>query len=153
MIGLELALQMSPYSQQVVINFFATKQIHLLNNIPCVYILGHMETTNIIAAFAALAQDTRLKAFRLLVSHEPEGLAAGEIARQLDVPHNTMSAHLAVLSRANLVISQRQSRSIIYRANLEQMREAIRFLAEDCCAGHPEVCEPLLETLSTCAPN
>lgn len=99
-----------------------------------------METLNIITTFSALAQETRLQAFRLLIKHEPKGLAAGEIARQLDVPHNTMSAHLAVLSRADLVISQRQGRSIIYRANLECVKEIIRFLAEDCCAGNPQDC-------------
>ena len=81
---------------------------------------GHMETNSVIASFSALAQETRLEAFRLLVRHEPEGLAAGEVARQLGVPHNTMSAHLAVLTRAGLAVSQRQSRSIIYRANLSQ---------------------------------
>ena len=99
-----------------------------------------METSNIITTFSALAQETRLQAFRLLIKHEPKGLAAGEIARQLDVPHNTMSAHLAALSRADLVISQRQGRSIIYRANLERVKKIIRFLAEDCCAGNPQDC-------------
>lgn len=103
-----------------------------------------METSNIITTFSALAQETRLQAFRLLIKHEPKGLAAGEIARQLDVPHNTMSAHLAVLSRADLVISQRQGRSIIYRANLECVKEIIRFLAEDCCVGNPQDCGIIL---------
>ncbi|MGB5877078.1 MAG: helix-turn-helix domain-containing protein, partial [Psychrobacter nivimaris] len=69
-----------------------------------------MEITNAIASFAALSQDTRLNAFKLLVSHEPEGLPAGEIARQLSVPHNTMSTHLSVLARAGWVVSQRHSR-------------------------------------------
>lgn len=112
----------------------------------------HMETTNLLASFAALSQETRLEAFRLLVRHEPEGLAAGEIARQLDVPHNTMSAHLSILVRAGLAVSQRQSRSIIYRANLDHMKETIQFLVRDCCAGHPEVCEPLLASLVGCSP-
>lgn len=102
------------------------------------------------ASFGALSQETRLEAFRLLVRHQPEGLPAGEIARQLGVPHNTMSAHLSVLTRAELVLSQRQSRSIIYRANLNHMRETIRFLVDDCCAGHPEVCEPLISSLVAC---
>lgn len=106
-----------------------------------------METKNALASFSALAQETRLEAFRLLVRHEPEGLAAGEIARQLDVPHNTMSAHLAVLTRAGLAISQRRSRSIIYRANLGNMKETIQFLIRDCCAGHPEVCESLVASV------
>lgn len=101
-----------------------------------------MDIKNITDSFGALSQETRLEAFRLLVRHEPEGLAAGEIARQLSVPHNTMSAHLAVLSRSGWVMSRRQSRSIIYRANLDHMQETLRFLVRDCCAGHPEVCEP-----------
>lgn len=102
-----------------------------------------MEIKNAIEIFAALSQETRLKTFRLLVQHEPDGLPAGEIARQLNVPHNTLSAHLSVLSQAGLVISQRQSRSIIYRVNLSHMRETIEFLARDCCGGHPDICEPL----------
>ena len=112
-----------------------------------------METSNIIESFSALAQETRLDVFRLLVRREPDGLPAGEIARQLSVPHATMSAHLAVLSRAGLVVSRRQGRSIIYRANLSHMQEAIRFLVRDCCAGHPEVCEPLAQSLLDCSPN
>jgi len=103
-----------------------------------------MDIKNAIERFAALSQETRLKAFRLLVQYEPDGLPAGEIARQLNVPHNTLSAHLSVLSQAGLVVSQRQSRSIIYRVNLSHMRETIEFLARDCCNGHPEVCEPLV---------
>ncbi|HSH47631.1 MAG TPA: metalloregulator ArsR/SmtB family transcription factor [Halomonas sp.] len=106
--------------------------------------------TEALAGFGALAQETRLEALRLLVRHEPQGLPAGEIARQLGVPHNTLSAHLSVLARAELVLSQRQSRSIIYRANLNRMREMIRFLVDDCCAGHPEACAPLISSLAAC---
>ena len=108
---------------------------------------GHMDNTAAIDIFSALAQSTRLDAFRLLVQHEPEGLAAGELSRLLNVPHNTLSAHLGVLSRAGLVVSQRQSRSIIYRASLDQMQATLAFLVRDCCAGHPELCAPLLEAL------
>lgn len=99
-----------------------------------------MDSYTAIDCFSALAQDTRLAAFRLLIRSEPEGLAAGEIARQLDVPHNTMSAHLAVLTRAGLVTSRRQSRSIIYRARLSRVQSMVDFLVRDCCAGRPEVC-------------
>lgn len=112
---------------------------------------GRMEVNNAVASFAALSQETRLEAFRLLVRHEPEGLAAGEIARQLSVPHNTMSAHLAVLQRAGWVSSRRQSRSIIYRANLAHMNDTVQFLVRDCCAGHPEVCNPFSTSSDTCA--
>jgi DNA-binding transcriptional ArsR family regulator len=109
-----------------------------------------MESEHIILALAALAQPTRLETFRLLVRHEPSGLPAGEIARELAVPHNTMSSHLNVLSRAGLVRSARRSRSIIYRADLARFREAMTFLLRDCCGGHPEVCAPLVDALSPC---
>ncbi len=112
-----------------------------------------MEIINAIASFAALSQDTRLQAFRLLVSHEPSGLPAGEIARELGVPHNTMSAHLSVLSRAGWVVSQRQSRHIIYRASLSHMEAVVQFLLQDCCAGHPELCASLVDQLSGCGVN
>ncbi|MBP5981156.1 MAG: helix-turn-helix transcriptional regulator [Halomonas sp.] len=110
-----------------------------------------MEIKNATASFSALSQETRLEAFRLLVRHEPVGLAAGEIARQLAVPHNTMSAHLSVLARAGWVNSHRQSRSIIYRANLGHMQQILNFLIRDCCAGHPEVCESLITAFTDCS--
>jgi ArsR family transcriptional regulator len=109
-----------------------------------------MESDNVILVLAALAQSTRLETFRLLVKHEPDGLAAGEIARELAVPHNTMSSHLNVLSRAGLVRSERRSRSIIYRADLRHFREVATFLLQDCCGGHPEVCAPLVDVLTPC---
>jgi ArsR family transcriptional regulator len=109
-----------------------------------------MEKVEAIAAFGALAQDTRLEVFRLLVRHEPTGMAAGEIARQLDVPQNTMSAHLSILARAGIVRSERQSRSIIYRADLDGLRALMLFLVNDCCAGSPELCAPLLAELTPC---
>ena len=109
-----------------------------------------METKLAISALSALAQETRLDTFRLLVRHEPEGVAAGEIARQLDVPQNTMSAHLGILARAGLVRSERHSRSIIYRANLDGLRALTLFLVKDCCAGSPELCAPLIAELTPC---
>jgi DNA-binding transcriptional ArsR family regulator len=109
-----------------------------------------MDTVDTIAAFAALAQPTRLDAFRFLVKHEPDGLPAGEIARLLNVPHNTMSTHLAQLQRAGLVTTRRQSRSFIYRADLDGLRHVVSFLLKDCCAGHPDVCAPLVADLTPC---
>src|SRR6516165_9750707 len=103
-----------------------------------------MDSIVAIGTLAALAQNTRLETFRLLVSREPDGAAAGELARALAVPQNTMSAHLAVLARGGLVQSERKSRSIIYRANLERLRDVMLFLAKDCCGGRPELCGPLL---------
>ena len=90
--------------------------------------------------------------FRLLVRHEPSGLAAGEIARQLDVPQNTMSAQLGILARASLIRSERHSRSIIYRARLEAVHALTSFLVKDCCGGRPEICAPLIADLSPCCP-
>lgn len=111
-----------------------------------------MENEQTILALAALAQNTRLDVFRLLVSAEPEGLPAGEVARRLEVPHNTMSSHLSILSRAGLVRSERFSRSIVYRADLDTLRSALAFLLKDCCGGRPEICAPLMAELSPCCP-
>lgn len=109
-----------------------------------------MESSAAIDIFGALSQVTRLGAFRLIMRHQPDGLAAGEIARLLDVPQNTMSTHLAILERAGLVSSERKSRSIIYRAELDRVREVASFLVNDCCGGRPEICEPLIAELTPC---
>ncbi|ODU22330.1 MAG: transcriptional regulator [Sphingomonas sp. SCN 67-18] len=109
-----------------------------------------MESESTILALSALAQSTRLDVFRLLVRHEPEGLAAGKIARQLDVPQNTMSAHLGILARAGLVKARRHSRSIVYRADLDALRTVTLFLVKDCCGGRSELCEPLIADLTPC---
>lgn len=109
-----------------------------------------MESDPAILALAALAQSTRLEAFRLLVRSEPDGLAAGAVADRLAVPANTMSAHLGVLSRAGLIRSQRHSRSIVYRADLDRLRDLVLFLLKDCCQGRAELCRPLLAELAPC---
>ena len=109
-----------------------------------------MEAEDTILALAALAQPTRLEAFRLLVGHEPKGLAAGDIAKALAVPQNTMSSHLAVLSRAGLISAERFSRSIVYRAELSHLRSVMLFMLRDCCEGRPEICAPLIEDLAPC---
>ena len=109
-----------------------------------------MNSETAIAGFGALAQGTRMDAFQLLVRHEPEGLSAGEIARRLDVPQNTMSTHLAVLARGGLVRSERRSRSIMYRADLDGLRTLMVFLVKDCCAGSQELCAPLIAELTPC---
>jgi ArsR family transcriptional regulator, arsenate/arsenite/antimonite-responsive transcriptional repressor len=103
-----------------------------------------MEISKAIEALGALAQESRLHVFRLLIRRGPEGLAAGDIAEQLGVPANTMSSHLAVLSRAGLVSSRKQGRSVIYAINLAGTRKLLAFLVEDCCRGRPEVCRPLI---------
>jgi DNA-binding transcriptional ArsR family regulator len=109
-----------------------------------------MESEVAILALAALAQSTRLEVFRLLVKHEPTGLAAGDIATALAVPQNTMSSHLSVLSRASLVSAQRFGRSIVYRADLERFQAVVLFMLRDCCDGRPEICAPLIENLTPC---
>jgi len=84
-----------------------------------------------------------------------EGLAAGEIARRLDILPNTLSASLTVLSHADLVTSRRDGRSIIYCANYPAMGGLLTFLMEDCCAGSPEICAPIsdvLERVACCEP-
>ncbi|MCX7308982.1 MAG: metalloregulator ArsR/SmtB family transcription factor [Afipia sp.] len=111
-----------------------------------------MESEAAILSLAALAQSTRLEVFRMLVKHEPDGIPAGELARELAVPQNTMSAHLAILSRAGLVVSERQSRSIIYRANLAAFQQLTLFMIQDCCGGRADVCAPLIESLMPCCP-
>jgi DNA-binding transcriptional ArsR family regulator len=103
-----------------------------------------MEISKAIEALGALAQESRLHVFRLLIRRGPEGLAAGDIAEQLRVPANTMSSHLAVLSRAGLVSSRKQGRSVIYAINLAGTRKLLAFLVEDCCRGKPDVCRPLI---------
>jgi len=111
-----------------------------------------MESESAILALAALAQPTRLDAFRLLVKHEPEGLAAGDIAKLLAVPQNTMSSHLAILTRAGLVAPKRSGRSIVYRADLTHFQDVLLFMLKDCCGGKPEICAPLIESLAPCCP-
>ncbi len=105
-----------------------------------------------VLTLGALAQPTRLEAFRALVRHEPDGLAAGAVARELDVPQNTMSAHLAILARAGLVRSEPHSRSVVYRAELARLREMMLFLAKDCCGARAELCSPLIADLIPCCP-
>ena len=96
----------------------------------------HMEINTATQALAALAQESRLRAFRLLV-RSGSGMAAGEIARALDIPHNTLSSHLTILVNAGLIQSHRESRSIIYAINLEGTRTLLGFLMEDCCRAIP----------------
>ncbi|MCB1672329.1 MAG: helix-turn-helix transcriptional regulator [Gammaproteobacteria bacterium] len=106
-----------------------------------------MEINDATRSLAALSQQTRLEAFRLLIRAGTEGMAAGEIARALETPHNTLSTHLTVLANAGLVESRRDGRSIIYRVNFNGTRELLAFLVEDCCQGQPELCAPVLDSV------
>jgi len=98
-------------------------------------------------ALSALAQETRIDAFRLLVKVGRGGMLAGEISDALGVRQNTMSAGLASLSRAGLIRSQREGRGIRYFADFDGMRGLIGYLLEDCCGGRPGQCEPLLDEI------
>ncbi|WIJ24516.1 ArsR/SmtB family transcription factor [Devosia sp. RR2S18] len=109
-----------------------------------------MDKNEAIDVFSALSQATRLDTFRLLMQHEPEGLAAGEIARQLGVPQNTMSSHLAILTRARLIEPERQSRTIIYRVVVDRIRQITSFLVQDCCGGRSDLCDPLVAEFTPC---
>lgn len=102
-----------------------------------------MEAKAAIDAFAALAQETRLAVFRLLVQQGPNGLPAGEIAQRLGVAASTLSFHLGQLERAGLLRSSRVQRQIFYAADFEGFRRLITFLTEDCCQGRPEICADL----------
>ncbi|RYG86383.1 MAG: transcriptional regulator [Alphaproteobacteria bacterium] len=109
-----------------------------------------MDTDSALSALGALSHPTRLDAFRLLVRREPEGLPAGQMHDALNVPQSTMSAHLAVLERAGVVRTERRSRHVIYRANLDGLKALTLFLVKDCCDGRAELCEPLLAELLPC---
>lgn len=98
-----------------------------------------MDIMDAIEAFDALAQRTRLQTLKLLVQAGDVGVPAGDLAKAMGVPHNTMSAHLAVLTTAGLAASERQGRSIIYRARYETLRGLIDYLMLDCCQGMPEI--------------
>jgi ArsR family transcriptional regulator, arsenate/arsenite/antimonite-responsive transcriptional repressor len=103
-----------------------------------------METTDAVAALAALAQDSRLDVFRLLVQAGPEGLAAGAIAERLALAPNTLSFHFDRLRQAGLVTVKREGRSLIYAARFETMNALLSYLTENCCGGDPSACAPVV---------
>lgn len=107
-----------------------------------------MDKNDALDAFAALSQTTRLDVFRLLIKAGETGMSAGEISDTLDVRQNTMSANLSILSRAGLIRSEREGRSIRYFADMEGMRGLLAFLMEDCCGGRPDVCQPVINQLA-----
>jgi len=108
-----------------------------------------MKKSTVVLALGALAQETRLEIFRMLVQKGPEGLPAGEIGARLDQPSPTISFHLNQLRFAGLITSHRESRSIIYSANFKAMTDLLGYLTENCCGGRPELCAP--EVTSGCA--
>lgn len=100
-----------------------------------------MEMSQAVAALASLAQETRLKVYRLLVEAGPEGLAAGRIGEALALPPATLSFHLAHLARAGLARSRQDGRFVIYAADFEHMNALVDYLTENCCGG--QSCAPL----------
>lgn len=103
-----------------------------------------MDTKNIIAALAALAQESRLAVFRLLVQAGPAGMAATKISEQVGVPPSSLSFHLKELTHANLVTSRQDGRYVIYSANYDTMNQVLQFMTDNCCGGNP--CTPVCET-------
>jgi ArsR family transcriptional regulator, arsenate/arsenite/antimonite-responsive transcriptional repressor len=101
-----------------------------------------MEDFQAVRALAALAHESRLGIFRLLVKCGDSGLPAGKIAAELDLPGATLSFHLKELSIAGLVWDRREGRSVIYGIEFENTKDLLSFLLKDCCGGHPELCTP-----------
>ena len=96
-----------------------------------------METNYALAALAALAQESRLAVFRLLVRLGPAGMAATKIAEELDIPSSSLSFHLKELTHAGLITARQDGRFIIYAANFDTMNKLVAFLSENCCGGNP----------------
>lgn len=100
-----------------------------------------MENKQAIAALAALAQESRLAVYRLLVEAGPEGLAASRIAEALEIPSSSLSFHLKELMHAGMVVQAKAGRSLIYSANFATMNALLRYLTDNCCGGNP--CSPV----------
>ena len=92
-----------------------------------------MKLENATKAFLALSQETRLKVFKILIEYGKEGAPAGTVSDRLEIPHNTLSFHLSHLSKAGLVSSRKNGRSVIYAANVDSIEELISYLKENCC--------------------
>jgi ArsR family transcriptional regulator len=110
-----------------------------------------MKNAQAVTALAALAQETRLSIYRLLVQAGPQGVPAGRISETLDVPPATLSFHLKELSHAGMVASRQEGRFIYYSVDYERMAALMTFLTENCCQGMPQECLTVMETaLGTC---
>lgn len=112
-----------------------------------------MNEPDAVAAFAALAQETRLRIVRLLVKAGPDGMAAGAIGEAVEASSSRVSFHLKELEHAGLVLSRRQSRSIIYTASIPGLSALLRFLTEECCQGRPDLCNPAFAGIVPCCPE
>jgi len=119
-----------------------------------------MDIQNALIMFDALSQETRLKAFRLLVQAGPVGLAAGVLSEQLGTPHNTLSFHLTHLANAGIITSRKAGRSVIYSAKFDVMRDLIGFMVKDCCSVEfasiqedKQTGHSIIELMSCCKPS
>jgi len=101
--------------------------------------MNELHTT--LKRFSALSQDTRLRSFKMLMEAEPKGVAAGVIATTLKVAPNSLSAHLNILAESGLITVERKGRNMIYRPDIAAVNAMISSLVEDCCNGHPTVCD------------
>ena len=101
-----------------------------------------MRSNQAVEALTALAQETRLAIFRLLVETGPEGLAAGSIGERLGVPAATLSFHLKALSQAGLIESKQDGRYVIYAARFDRMLALVDYLTQNCCGGDADACRP-----------
>ena len=109
-----------------------------------------MNTSQAVDAFSALSHETRLTVFKLLLKEGEQGLSAGVIARQLEVQPSTLTSHLHILKRSGLLQSTRQQQKIVYSADLQGTRSLLRFLTQECCQGHPEICSDLFGPVKVC---
>jgi DNA-binding transcriptional ArsR family regulator len=106
-----------------------------------------MEVKDAVQVLTALAQENRLGVMRLLIALAPGGVPAGELAQHLGAPASTTSFHLSVLERADLVVSTRERRQVVYAARMATLRALLVFLTEACCAGRPELCADIARLL------
>lgn len=112
-----------------------------------------MSISTAVSRLSALAQDSRLQIFGLLIEQGRDGLAVGKIVKQLHAFHNTLSTHLAVLTRASLLTSTRRGRSIIYSIDHKGIQALFDYLVQDCCGGRSELCAPLTATILKTLPQ
>jgi ArsR family transcriptional regulator, arsenate/arsenite/antimonite-responsive transcriptional repressor len=123
-----------------------------VNSVGFCYFIGmsrFIDQSAAVQALAALAQDTRMTAFRRLVAAYPDSIGAGDIARGCEVPQNTMSTHLAILTRAGLLRVERDGRQMNYQADIDGFRAVVTYLAKDCCDGRGDFRASLIADLAS----
>lgn len=106
-----------------------------------------MDLSSVVSSLSALAQETRLKVFRMLMECGPEGMPATEIAEAVGIRQNLMSTHLNILATAGLTTARRDGRRVYHAVDLERTRALLSFIVQDCCNGQPEKCSALLDEI------